>query len=111
MTMTRLDKLAQIRKTAGVTQDQVAAALGVSKATYSSWETGRAELGAKRIVALAEFFECTPNDILGFGSNEMRYAIISQEEQEMVELLRLLPPNIKDDLLDIMRSTVKGWRL
>ena len=36
--------LARIRKKSGLTQLQIADSLGVSKATYSAWETGRAKL-------------------------------------------------------------------
>ena len=50
----RLTALIHIRRASGLTQAQVAAQLGISKATYSAWETGRAVLGADRIVALAE---------------------------------------------------------
>lgn len=107
----RRNELARIRKASGLTQSQVAGYLGVSKATYSSWETGRAELGADRIVALSGFFGCTPNDILGYDGNGGKVAALSDAEQEYVSLLRSLPPNIRHDILDIMRTTVKGWRL
>lgn len=66
----RLTALIHIRRASGLTQAQVAAQLGISKATYSAWETGRAVLGADRIVALAELFKCTPNDILGYSDSE-----------------------------------------
>lgn len=61
-------QLARLRKARGLTQTEIAYDLGVSKATYSSWESGRIELGAGRITALAERLCCTPNDILGFAS-------------------------------------------
>lgn len=66
MPMTHTNALAQLRKSARVTQDQAAGALGVSKATYSAWKTERIELSAERIVALAHYFQCTSNDILCF---------------------------------------------
>ena len=111
MPIAHTNALAQLRKGARVTQDQVAGALGVSKATYSAWETGRVELGAERIVALARYFQCTPNDILCFENPESRYTIISAHEEKVVDLYRLSPPNIKDDVVDIMRSSTKGWRV
>lgn len=46
-------RLAQLRRARGLTQSEIAYDLGVSKATYSSWESGRIELGAARLVALA----------------------------------------------------------
>ena len=107
----RLTALIHIRRASGLTQAQVAAQLGISKATYSAWETGRAVLGADRIVALAELFKCTPNDILGYSDSEGGFSTLTGAEEEFLFLLRHLPPNIKEDVLDIMRTTAKGWRL
>ena len=103
--------LGSIRKASGLTQLQVAGALGVSKATYSSWEVGRAEMGADRLVALSDLFGCTPNDIIGYRSSSSQFSVLSTPEEECITLFRLLPPNIREDIMDIMRSTVKVWRL
>lgn len=107
----RLTALIHIRKAAGLTQSQAAGQLGVSKATYSAWETGRAMLSSERIVALSELFKCTPNDILGYPGSEEGFSTLAKDEEEFLLLLRRLPPNIKEDVLDIMRTTAKGWRL
>lgn len=107
----RVNALSRIRRTANLTQAQVAGALGVSKATYSAWETGRAELGADRIAALSELFGCTPNDILGYSGPLKSFSTLTAPEEEYVSLMRRLPPNIREDILDIMRTTVKGWRM
>lgn len=103
--------LSSIRKAAGFTQLQVAGMLGVSKATYSSWETGRAEMGAGRLIALSNLFGCTPNDILGYPGASSQFSFLSPAEEEFISLFHSLPPNIREDVVDIMRSTVKGWRL
>jgi transcriptional regulator with XRE-family HTH domain len=108
MTKRHQNMLSQIRRSTGMTQSFVSDKLGVSKATYSSWETGRAELGADRLVALSDLFGCTPNDILGYQSDGTRFEIISSYEEEVITLYRALPPNIKSDMYDIMRSNVKG---
>lgn len=111
MTQTHKNALARIRRTSGFTQAQVAGYLGVSKATYSSWETGRAELGAERIIALSEFFDCTPSDILDFPRSDRSYSFLSESEEEFLSLVRSLPPNIRKDIVDIMQTTVKRGRL
>ena len=104
--------LARIRKKSGLTQLQIADSLGVSKATYSAWETGRAKLGEGRIVALCDLFGCTPNDILGYTKDsDGSPAFFTAQEDEYLSLFKALPPNIKADILDIMRYTTKGWRL
>lgn len=104
--------LARIRKKSGFTQLQIADSLGVSKATYSAWETGRAKLGEDRIVALCDLFGCTPNDILGYTKDpDGSPAFFTAQEDEYLSLFKALPPNIKADILDIMRYTTKAWRL
>ena len=108
-TNTRLNSLVQIRKASGLTQAQAAGHLGVSKATYSAWETGRAELGADRIIALAELYGCAPNDILGYTDTPEVFSPLTDGEEELVALFRRLPPNIREDILDIMRTTARGW--
>ena len=56
-----------------VSQAQISAGLGVSRATVSAWVEGRAGKGDKRVMvfpdadgfeALCLFFECTPSDLL-----------------------------------------------
>lgn len=115
MSERHITRLAKLRRSRGLTQTEIAYDLGVSKATYSSWESGRIELGADRIVALANRLCCTPNDILGYveSSDELpaRYEALTQEESHVVKLFRSLPPNIRHDILDIMQTTVKGWRI
>lgn len=107
----RLTSLVMLRHMHNKTQTQIAGELGVSKATYSAWETGRIELGARHLINLSKCLNCTPNDILGYHeSSETRLPLDSGEE-ELLTLYRSLPPNIRDDIMDIMRTTVKGWRI
>lgn len=102
--------LSQIRRMTGKTQAQVAGQLGVSKATYSSWETGRAELGAERLRALCDFFHCTPNDILGYGHSARHLSPLSEEDKRLLMLFKLQPPNMRQYILGIMDYTAKGRR-
>ena len=83
----------------------------MSKAIYSSWEVGRAEMGLDRLVALSNLFGCMPNDILGYRSSSSQFSLLSSAEEECVNLFRSAPPNIREDVIDIMHSTVKSWRL
>lgn len=104
--------LIQLRKLHGKTQAQIAGEVGISKATYSAWETGRIEIGSKHLIALSKCLNCTPNDIFGYPLHDNSSPLpIDSEELEVIALYRSLPPNIKTDILDIMRATAKGWRL
>lgn len=110
MAKTRRTALFQIRKASGMTQAQVANQIGVSKATYSAWETGRSELSAERILALSNIFHCTPNELLGVNSPSEPFSILTENEEELLALYKAAPPNIRIDILDILRTTTKSWR-
>lgn len=55
--------MADLRKVKGLSQKEVAAAIGVSQATYSAYERGRNEPPIEIIVRLSYLFGC-PVDIL-----------------------------------------------
>ena len=101
--------LSSLRRISGKTEQQVADEVGVKKATYSAWETGKAELGAERILALCISLNCSPNDILGHQGEERRFSLLTSEEEELLETLRGIPPGIRRDIAAIMRACSKGW--
>ena len=103
--------LQAIRKDTGKTQAQVASDLGVSKATYSAWETGRHEMNAAQIIQVAEYYVCSTDDILGLKVSRNAYAILSEYEHNLVQLFRASSPDIRESILTILRSTTKLSRL
>lgn len=54
--MTFPEHLAQLRKEAGLTQKDVAAAVGISWRGYQNYELGLREPGLSTLVALADFY-------------------------------------------------------
>lgn len=58
------------RKRAGITLEQAGAALGVSPAAISGWETGRAMPEAGRLLAIAKLYGCTVDDLLKGGDTD-----------------------------------------
>lgn len=106
----KLTSLIVIRRMHGKTQAQIAGEVGVSKATYSAWETGRIELSARHLTNLSKCLNCTPNDILGYHDLGTSHLPVDPDEEELISLYRSLPPNIRNDIVDIMRTTVKGWQ-
>jgi len=55
-----------IRKQQKISQEKVAEYLGVVRATYSMYETGKRNIDIRTFVKLCRFFNVTPNEILGF---------------------------------------------
>lgn len=62
--MTLGEKLARLRKARGMSQEQLAAALGVSRQAVSKWELGEAVPDVSRVVAMSELFGVTTDYLL-----------------------------------------------
>lgn len=55
------------RRERGITQDEVASYIGVSKASVSKWETGQSYPDITLLPMLAAYFNCTIDDLLGYS--------------------------------------------
>lgn len=67
------EKLAALRKARGMSQEQLADRLGVSRQAVSKWELNEAAPDVNRVVALSEFFGVTTDYLLkdaGAGETE-----------------------------------------
>lgn len=68
----------EIRKANGVpklSQKECAKLLGINEKTFSSYMTGRTLPNAEQLSSIAEFFEVTPNFLLGWHSSEIENPI------------------------------------
>ena len=75
--MTFNQKITDLRKAAGISQDTLARQLGVSRQAISKWELGTAMPETKNIVQLAEIFDVTTDYLLGYTS--VQYPDIKQK--------------------------------
>ena len=56
--------IAALRKAKGMTQEQLAAALGISPPAVSKWETGAAEPSTSNLLALAKLYGLSVDELL-----------------------------------------------
>ncbi|MGS0763942.1 helix-turn-helix transcriptional regulator [Syntrophomonas curvata] len=75
------DRLKKIRAEKGMTQVQLAEALGVSKGTIAMWETGKREPNFETLNELSEIFDKRIDYILGY-SNDASSPKMTEEEIE-----------------------------
>ena len=61
------NRLAQVRDHAGMTQQQVAAAIGVTTTGYQNWEYGNTPIKATALRELAKLFGCTTDYLLNIS--------------------------------------------
>ena len=62
-----MNKIREYRKQRKWTQEELAKRLGVERSAVAKWESGKSQPQAARLVALAEKFGCTVDEILGRG--------------------------------------------
>ena len=62
--MTLGEKIIHLRKKRGLSQEELAITLNVSRQAVSKWETGEAKPDTDKVVALAEYFEVTTDWLL-----------------------------------------------
>lgn len=63
--MTLGERLTALRKGAGLSQEQMAAELNVSRQAVSKWETDQSAPELEKLMALAELFSVTTDELLG----------------------------------------------
>lgn len=81
------EKIYKLRKEKGITQEQLANALGVSAAAVSKWETGNTYPDITLLPSLARYFDTSIDELLSFTkeiSNE-DVLIIEQEFENIFE--------------------------
>lgn len=60
------ENVARLRKAAGVTQEELAGRLGVTKASVSKWETGQSLPDVAMLPKVAAYFDVTVDELIGY---------------------------------------------
>lgn len=79
------EKLQSLRKNRGITQEELAAALYVSRAAVSKWESGRGWPSIDSLQAIARYFGVTVDELL---SAETALALAEQETKSKLQDVR-----------------------
>lgn len=79
-------KILILRKQQNITQEKLAAEMGVSIAAVSKWETGNSMPDIVMLCALADFFEVTTDELL--GRNKMEEFVICDDARVVRDALR-----------------------
>ena len=94
MTFGQRLKILRIHKSPRLTQEDVASAIGVPRATYSNWETERATPDFDYLVKLANYYQVTIDYLLGRKTPEEskddvlnRISELPDEQRRIIEAL------------------------
>lgn len=83
------NKINELRRAKGMTQEELAAELGVTAAAVSKWEKGNTLPDVLMVCDLADVFAVTVDELLG-RSRELKKLVLVTEGEDRREIERLL---------------------
>lgn len=103
-----LNNLKAARKAKGMTQTEVAKAIGLTQNGYSYWENGKAKIDKDQLIKLATLFEVSTDYLLGVESKETPIPTVEDgqddQEKELLALIKDLSSDQKDFLLAQLKT-------
>lgn len=120
------DLLKQLRAEKGVSQVELARAIGVSNGNVGDWERGRSKPGYDALVALSRYFEISAGRLLGLDDSlenkrddltayKQEQGLtcdgspLSEEEADLIAMFRLLPSHEQEDVFDLVYFKYKKY--
>jgi transcriptional regulator with XRE-family HTH domain len=80
------ERLMKLRKAAGLSQEEVADKLEVTRQTVSKWETGQSSPDLDKVLPLCELYNVTPDELLqNGGMTDSDDLFVDTEQRRMVE--------------------------
>lgn len=115
--------LKQLRAKKGVTQIELARAIGISNGNVGDWERGRSKPGYDALISLSRYFEVSPEHLLeleGCGNTRIDLAEfktqqglvcdgspLTEAETDLIAMFRLLSREHKEDIFDLTYNKYK----
>lgn len=99
------NRIRELRKARGMTQDELAAALGKTKSWISKLETGKAELTLYLMTVIAKEFQCHVSDLLE------ETPPIKKDERNLLENYRALhEPEKQEMFLHMLEAAARDGK-
>ena len=111
-------RIRDLRKAAGLSQQQVADALGVDRSAYTYFENGPVDVKLDRLIQLSDIFSVSLDQLLpqeqfkaidsgkaeSAAINDGDFSINSMEEKSLLLLFRQLDAQTQADLLNALQN-------
>ena len=85
--MTLPERLMKLRKAAGLSQEEVADKLEVTRQTVSKWETGQSSPDLDKVLPLCSLYNVTPDELLHDGGSDEADEIKAKQDAARAEEL------------------------
>ena len=107
-----IKNLKQLRNRIGISQQALAAAVGVSQQSINKYENHNIEPDTKTLMKLADFFETSVDYLIGHTDIDHTIEAVSpydlnQDEMELIDNYRSLSKNQRDLLSMIAKRLVE----
>lgn len=106
-----------LRKSHGLTQEELAKAIGATKRQVGAWERGENDLPMDFAVAIADALECTIDDIAGRDTHyfymnipERPQDALTDEERDLLDTFRALDDRGRREALYAVRGIAAAHR-
>ena len=106
-----MNRVKELRKEHKITQEKLAASLGISRSAVAMYETGKCDLSNEILIACASFFDVSTDYLLGQSdikkAPSTEDAGLSAEETELLKLFRSAPAALQDAALRVLEANQK----
>ena len=102
-----------LRKSKGLTLEQVADVVGVGKSTVRKWETGMiANMKRDKIASLAKALGTTPEYLMGWDEKKISSGedSLTEGERQVLELFRQIPEDQQPVVLAMIRAALSSGK-
>lgn len=99
------NRIAQLRKAQGLTQQDLAAQLGCAQQTLAHYEVGRARLPAALLPELAEIFGVSVDELLGLTNSKGKRGPAPKLQQQ-IERLNRLPKAKQKTVMEMLEGVL-----
>lgn len=99
------DKLVELRKRRGLSQQEISDKLDVSRGTYSLWETNKRRPELDSLIAIADFYGVSVDYILG---RDAHTAAASRFDDPMIDLSEEARKSVEEFIEFVRKKNKKG---
>ena len=92
----------------GKSQKEMAEIVGVAASTFNNWATGKKYPRIDKIEMLANYFGILKSDLIEDKENFPGEMQLTEEEEKLVELFRLIPEDQQQMALEMIRAALKS---
>jgi transcriptional regulator with XRE-family HTH domain len=101
-------RLRDLRKRRGLTQQELAGKISLTREAVASYETGRARLTDASLIDLAAALRVSSDQILGLDRNDTVAPSISRRWAKRIRIIESLPDSIKKHILRTLDDVIKA---